>query len=55
MQSAQFQLHTTPTLEDTHWWFAGRQRIMRDLLRQVLRQRVETRLQPSHDNRRSHG
>jgi SAM-dependent methyltransferase len=34
MRSAQFQLHAT--VEDTHWWFVGRRRIMRDLVRQVL-------------------
>ena len=34
MQSAQFQLHAS--VEDSHWWFAGRRRIMQDLVRQVL-------------------
>jgi len=34
MQSAQFQLHAT--VEDSHWWFVGRRRIMQDLVRQVL-------------------
>jgi trans-aconitate methyltransferase len=34
MQSAQFQLHAS--VEDSHWWFAGRRRIMRDLVREVL-------------------
>jgi dolichyl-phosphate beta-glucosyltransferase len=34
MQSAQFQLHAR--VEDSHWWFAGRRRIMRELIRQVL-------------------
>jgi SAM-dependent methyltransferase len=34
MQSAQFQLHAR--VEDSHWWFAGRRRIMRELVRQVL-------------------
>ena len=34
MQSAQFQLHAA--VEDSHWWFVGRRRIMRDLVRQVL-------------------
>ncbi|HMB03698.1 MAG TPA: class I SAM-dependent methyltransferase [Isosphaeraceae bacterium] len=34
MRSAQFQLHAS--VEDSHWWFVGRRRIMRDLVRQVL-------------------
>jgi trans-aconitate methyltransferase len=34
MRSEQFQLHAA--LEDSHWWFVGRRRIMRDLVRQVL-------------------
>ena len=34
MRSAQFQLHAQ--VEDSHWWFVGRRRIMRDLVRQVL-------------------
>ncbi len=34
MQSAQFQLHAG--VEDSHWWFAGRRQIMRDLVREVL-------------------
>jgi trans-aconitate methyltransferase len=34
MQSAQFQLHAS--VEESHWWFSGRRRIMRDLVRQVL-------------------
>src|SRR4051812_22732215 len=34
MQSAQFRLHAD--LEDTHWWFAGRREILRELVRQVL-------------------
>jgi trans-aconitate methyltransferase len=34
MQSAQYQLHAR--VEDSHWWFTGRRRIMRDLVRQVL-------------------
>jgi trans-aconitate methyltransferase len=34
MQTAQFQLHAT--VEDSHWWFTGRRRIMQDLVRQVL-------------------
>ena len=34
MQSAQFQLHAQ--VEDSHWWFAGRRRIMGDLVRQIV-------------------
>jgi SAM-dependent methyltransferase len=34
MQTAQYQLHAG--LEDRHWWFAGRRRIMRELVHQVL-------------------
>jgi trans-aconitate methyltransferase len=34
MHSAQFQLHAD--VEDSHWWFTGRRRIMRDLVREVL-------------------
>jgi trans-aconitate methyltransferase len=34
MQSAQFQLHAS--LEDSHWWFTGRRRIMQDLVREIL-------------------
>jgi SAM-dependent methyltransferase len=34
MQTAQFQLHAR--IEDSHWWFAGRRRIARELIRQVL-------------------
>jgi trans-aconitate methyltransferase len=34
MQSAQFRLHAS--VEDSHWWFAGRRRIMRDLVREIL-------------------
>jgi SAM-dependent methyltransferase len=34
MQSEQFQLHAA--VEDSHWWFVGRRRIMEDLVRQVL-------------------
>jgi SAM-dependent methyltransferase len=34
MQSAQFRLHAD--VEDTHWWFVGRRRIMLDLVREVL-------------------
>jgi SAM-dependent methyltransferase len=39
MQSAQFLLHAD--IEERHWWFVGRRRIMRRLLTQVL--------PPSHD------
>ena len=31
MQSAQYQLHAS--VEDSHWWFAGRRQIMQDLVR----------------------
>lgn len=34
MQSAQFQLHAQ--IEDRHWWFLGRRRIVRQLLGEVL-------------------
>jgi SAM-dependent methyltransferase len=34
MQSAQFQLHAG--VEDSHWWFAGRRRIMQALVREIL-------------------
>jgi len=34
MQTAQFQLHAS--VEESHWWFTGRRRIMQDLVRQVL-------------------
>jgi SAM-dependent methyltransferase len=34
MQSAQFQLHAQ--IEDSHWWFAARRRIVRELIRRVL-------------------
>lgn len=34
MQSAQFQLHAN--IEDRHWWFLGRRRIVRQLLGEVL-------------------
>jgi SAM-dependent methyltransferase len=34
MRSAQFQLHAS--VEDSHWWFVGRRRIMQDLVREVL-------------------
>jgi trans-aconitate methyltransferase len=34
MQSAQFHLHAS--VEDSHWWFVGRRRIMQDLVRQIL-------------------
>jgi SAM-dependent methyltransferase len=34
MQIEQFQLHAD--LEDAHWWFAGRRRILRDLSRALL-------------------
>ncbi len=34
MQSAQFQLHAR--VEDSHWWFTGRRRIMGELIRQIV-------------------
>jgi len=34
MQSAQFQLHAQ--IEEQHWWFVGRRRILRDVVREVL-------------------
>jgi SAM-dependent methyltransferase len=34
MQTAQFQLHAD--IEDLHWWFVGRRRIMQDLVREIL-------------------
>ncbi len=34
MQSAQFQLHAQ--IEDQHWWFLGRRRIVRQLLGEVV-------------------
>lgn len=34
MQSAQFQLHAS--IEDRHWWFVGRRRIVRQLLGEIL-------------------
>jgi trans-aconitate methyltransferase len=34
MQSAQYQLHAS--LEDSHWWFSGRRRIMRELVHELL-------------------
>ena len=34
MKSAQFQLHAQ--VEESHWWFAGRRRIVRELVGQVL-------------------
>ncbi len=34
MHSAQFQLHAR--VEDSHWWFAGRRRIMGELIRQIV-------------------
>jgi SAM-dependent methyltransferase len=34
MQSAQFELHAT--IEQQHWWFVARRRIMRALVEQVL-------------------
>src|SRR5262249_53051427 len=34
MQSAQFRLHAD--VEDSHWWFAGRRQILRELVRQAL-------------------
>lgn len=34
MQSAQFQLHAR--IEERHWWFVGRRRILRDVVREVL-------------------
>jgi SAM-dependent methyltransferase len=34
MKSAQFQLNAQ--VEDSHWWFTGRRRIMRELIRHVL-------------------
>ncbi len=34
MQAAQFELHAE--LEEKHWWFCGRRRIMRRLVEQVL-------------------
>ncbi len=34
MQSAQFQLHAR--VEESHWWFTGRRKIMRELVRQIV-------------------
>ncbi|MBI3466531.1 MAG: class I SAM-dependent methyltransferase, partial [Planctomycetes bacterium] len=34
MQSAQFQLHAR--IEEQHWWFVGRRRILRDVVSEVL-------------------
>ena len=34
MQSAQFRLNAE--IEDAHWWFTGRRRVMREMIRQVL-------------------
>jgi SAM-dependent methyltransferase len=34
MQSAQFQLHAR--IEEQHWWFVGRRRILRNVVREVL-------------------
>ena len=40
MQSAQFQLHAG--IEERHWWFTARRRIMRALVKQVLPPSLET-------------
>ena len=40
MQSAQFELHAR--IEDRHWWFVARRRIMRTLIGQVLPPSKET-------------
>jgi 2-polyprenyl-3-methyl-5-hydroxy-6-metoxy-1,4-benzoquinol methylase len=34
MQAAQFELHAQ--IEDRHWWFVGRRRILNDLIRAIL-------------------
>jgi SAM-dependent methyltransferase len=34
MKTAQFQLHAS--IEDRHWWFVARRKILRDIIRQVL-------------------
>jgi SAM-dependent methyltransferase len=34
MQSAQFQLHAQ--IEEKHWWFVARRRILKDIVREVL-------------------
>ncbi|MHB9048951.1 MAG: class I SAM-dependent methyltransferase, partial [Pirellulales bacterium] len=40
MQSAQFHLHAA--IEERHWWFVARRRIMRELIGQVLRPSPKT-------------
>ncbi|MDZ4821395.1 MAG: class I SAM-dependent methyltransferase [Planctomycetota bacterium] len=47
MQSAQFQLHAE--IEDRHWWFVARRRIVRSLIDQVLARDLAASVVASND------